>query len=135
MSGTDMSRLGVVVPAFRPDAARLEAYLRGIVDELSPETVRVEFDDPDPKTLEAITSLSLPGVAIGAIFAFVLTFGDFLVPQFLSGGQSTVTVLIFNYNNSLNTPAAAALSLTLLAIIFVCVFAMIRVVDISDIIR
>lgn len=91
----------------------------------------------DPiRTFRRVTwPLSLPGVAIGAIFVFVLSIGDFLVPQFLSGGQSTVTVLIYNYNNSLNTPAAAALSLTLLAIILVCVFAMMRVVDISDIIR
>lgn len=62
-----MSRLGVVVPAFRPDAPQLEAYLRDIVEELSPETVRVEFDDPDPETLEAITALSLPGVVINAV--------------------------------------------------------------------
>ena len=88
------------------------------------------------RTFRKVTwPLSLPGVAIGAIFVFVLSIGDFLVPQFLSGGQSTVTVLIFNYNNSLNTPAAAALSLALLAIILLCVFAMIRLVDISDIIR
>ncbi|MEF8808307.1 glycosyltransferase [Natronomonas sp.] len=62
-----MSHLGVVVPAFRPDAARLEAYLREIVEELAPETVRVEFDAPDPETLEAITSLSLPGVVVNAV--------------------------------------------------------------------
>lgn len=96
------------------------------------ETLR---GDPMQTFRKVTWPLSLPGVAIGAIFVFVLSIGDFLVPQFLSGGQSTVTVLIFNYNNSLNTPAAAALSLTLLAIIFLCVFAMIRVVDISDIIR
>lgn len=91
----------------------------------------------DPiRTFRRVTwPLSLPGVAIGTIFVFVLSIGDFLVPQFLSGGQSTITVLIFNYNNSLNTPAAAALSLTLLVIILLCVFGLIRVVDISDILR
>ena len=115
-------------------AAPIYISMAGIDDNLldASETLR-----GDPlRTFRRVTwPLSLPGVAIGAIFVFVLSIGDFLVPQFLSGGQSTVTVLIYNYNNSLNTPAAAALSLALLAIILVCVFAMLRVVDISDIIR
>jgi glycosyltransferase involved in cell wall biosynthesis len=67
MPEADMSRLGVVVPAFRPDPARLEAYLRDIIEELSPATVRVEFDEPDPGTVESITTASLPGVVVNAV--------------------------------------------------------------------
>ncbi|ADE02187.1 ABC transporter permease [Haloferax volcanii] len=78
--------------------------------------------------------LSLPGVTIGAIFVFVLSIGDFMVPQFLSGGESTITTLIYlAVNNGLNYPNAAALSIVLLLVIFVVVYAMTRIVDISEI--
>ena len=78
--------------------------------------------------------LSLPGVAIGSIFVFVLSIGNFTVPQFLSGGESTISTLIYlTVNNGLNYPAAAALSITLLTVIFVVVFLLLRRVDISEI--
>jgi len=62
-----MTRLGVVVPAFRPDTARLETYLRALVDELDPETVRVELDEPNPETLEALSSLDIPAVKLNVV--------------------------------------------------------------------
>ena len=55
-----MTRLGVVVPAFRPDVARLEAYLRTLLEELDPAVVRVELDAPTPETREALAALSSP---------------------------------------------------------------------------
>jgi len=79
---------------------------------------------------------SLPGVAIGVIFVFVLSIGNFTVPRFLSGGESTITTLIFfNVNNGLRYPTAAALSIALLLVIFVIVYGIVRVVDISKIAR
>ncbi|MFC6614973.1 glycosyltransferase [Halopenitus salinus] len=39
--------LGVVIPAFRPDVDRLSAYVAAIDGGLSPETIRVELDDPE----------------------------------------------------------------------------------------
>lgn len=78
--------------------------------------------------------LSLPGVVIGSIFVFVLSVGNFTIPQFLSGGQATITTLIyFSVNQGLNYPEAAALSITLLVVIFVVVYALTRVVDITEI--
>lgn len=78
--------------------------------------------------------LSLPGVAIGCIFTFVLSIGNFTVPAFLSGGEATISTLIFDsVNRGLNYPDAAAMSIALLVIIFLIVFALIRVVDISEI--
>ena len=62
-----MTRLGVVVPAFRPDTARLETYLRALVDELDPETVRVELDDPDSETLRRLSALDVPVVELNAV--------------------------------------------------------------------
>ncbi|MFC6993431.1 ABC transporter permease [Haladaptatus sp. GCM10025707] len=78
--------------------------------------------------------LSMPGVIIGVIFVFVLSIGDFTVPQFLSGGTGTITTLIYlSVNNGLNYPDAAALSITLLIIIFSIVYLLTRYVDITDI--
>ena len=78
--------------------------------------------------------LSLPGVVIGSIFVFVLSVGNFTIPQFLSGGEATITTLIYlSVNQGLNYPQAAALSITLLLVIFVIVYAMTRIVDITEI--
>lgn len=78
--------------------------------------------------------LSMPGVIIGVIFVFVLSIGDFTVPQFLSGGKGTITTLIYlSVNNGLNYPDAAALSIALLVIIFAIVYILTRFVDISKI--
>ncbi|MFC4360483.1 ABC transporter permease [Halobium salinum] len=78
--------------------------------------------------------LSMPGVVIGVIFVFVLSIGDFTVPQFLSGGEGTITTLIYlSVNNGLNYPDAAALSIALLVVIFAIVYVLTRFVDISQI--
>jgi len=78
--------------------------------------------------------LSLPGVAIGCMFTFVLAIGNLTIPQFLSAGDATVTMLIYQeVQRGLHYPNASALSLLLLAVIFVFVFGLFRVVDISEI--
>jgi len=46
--------VGVVVPAYRPDPERLQAYLSDLADHLEPDQLRVELDDPDPETLAAL---------------------------------------------------------------------------------
>ncbi len=78
--------------------------------------------------------LSLPGVAIGCMFTFVLAIGNLTIPQFLSGGDATVTMLIYqSVQRGLHYPDASALSILLLVVIFAFVFALFRVVDISEI--
>lgn len=80
--------------------------------------------------------LSIPGVVIGSIFVFVLSIGNFAVPQFLSGGSSTISTLIYTaVNQGLNYPSAAALSLTLLVVIFGIVYLALRRVDITELAR
>lgn len=80
--------------------------------------------------------LSLPGVVIGAIFVFVLSIGNFAVPQFLSGGSSTISTLIYTtVNQGLDYPAASALSLMLLIVIFGIVYLSLRRVDITELAR
>jgi putative spermidine/putrescine transport system permease protein len=77
--------------------------------------------------------LSLPGVAIGCMFTFVLAVGNLTIPQFLSSGQATSTTLIYNQIGTLNYPQASVISIMLLVVIFAFVFALFRVVDISEI--
>lgn len=77
--------------------------------------------------------LSLPGVAIGCMFTFVLAVGNLTVPQFLSSGEATATTLIYNRIGILNYPVASAISIMLLVVIFAFVFALFRVIDISEI--
>jgi hypothetical protein len=62
-----MSTLGVVVPAFRPDRRRLEAYLRAVAEELQPDVLRVEIDDPRPAVLEDIAGFGIPIVETNAV--------------------------------------------------------------------
>lgn len=70
----------------------------------------------------------------GAIFMFVLFIGDFMVPQFPSGGESAITTLIYlAADNGLNYLNATVLSIVFLLVIFAVVYAMARVVDISEI--
>jgi putative spermidine/putrescine transport system permease protein len=78
--------------------------------------------------------LSLPGVAIGCLFTFVLAVGNLTIPQFLSGGERTVTMLVYEeVQRGLHYPNAAAMSIALLVVIFGFVFALFRFVDITDI--
>ena len=49
--------VGVVFPAYRPDVDVLREYVAAIRDEIDPETLRVEVDAADDKTLEALAAL------------------------------------------------------------------------------
>jgi ABC-type spermidine/putrescine transport system permease subunit I len=63
----------------------------------------------------------------------VLTLGDFVIPQFLSGGQTTVPGLVYlKVNQGLNYPTAAALSIVLLVIILFVVGLLTRRIDITE---
>ena len=62
-----MTRLGVVVPAFRPDVDWLESYLRDLEAELDPAVLRVELDDPTAATLEALSALEMSALEVDAV--------------------------------------------------------------------
>ncbi|MFT4930988.1 MAG: glycosyltransferase involved in cell wall biosynthesis [Natronomonas sp.] len=52
-----MHSVGVVVPAYRPDVATLESYVRALREHLDPDTIRIELDAPEPgveSTLKAL---------------------------------------------------------------------------------
>lgn len=46
--------VGVVIPAFRPDAAVLADYVSDIANRLEPDRIRIELDDPDEETVGAL---------------------------------------------------------------------------------
>ncbi len=53
-----MSRsVGVVVPAYRPDTARLSRYVRALDERLDPATIRIELDDPATGDEDALADL------------------------------------------------------------------------------
>ena len=79
--------------------------------------------------------LSLPGVAAGVIFVFVLSLGFFITPALLGGPKVTmIATLIENQINYLNNWGfAAALSLVLLAFTVLFLGALFKVIDVDKI--
>ncbi len=46
--------VGVVVPAYRPDAGRLVDYAERVARRIEPKAIRIELDDPLPGTVAAL---------------------------------------------------------------------------------
>jgi cellulose synthase/poly-beta-1,6-N-acetylglucosamine synthase-like glycosyltransferase len=57
--------LGVVVPAYRPDADVLRSYVRSLDERLDPAAIRVELDDPDAAVRDALADLPATVNAVG----------------------------------------------------------------------
>ncbi len=83
------------------------------------------------RTFRQVTlPLSLPGVATGSMLVFILLMGDYILPQFLGGGK------VFFIGNALddlflqsrNWPFGAAVSVALVAIMFVTIVVYMRFV-------
>lgn len=74
--------------------------------------------------------LSLPGVATGSMLTFILLMGDFILPAFLGGGKVFFigNALVDLFLQSRNWPFGAAVSMALVIIMFVTVFAYMRFV-------
>ncbi|WP_101296299.1 glycosyltransferase [Halegenticoccus soli] len=49
--------VGIVVPAYRPDAAALGAYVRTLDERLAPDAIRVELDAPRRGTVADLSAL------------------------------------------------------------------------------
>jgi len=98
------------------------------LQRLNPE-IREASEDlgaPAWKTFLRVTlPLTLPGVAAGSVFVFVLSIGNFITPDLLGGGR---TVMVGNliYDQFLSArdwPFGAALSLVLIFIMMLLLFA------------
>jgi putative spermidine/putrescine transport system permease protein len=80
---------------------------------------------------EIIGPLSLPGVAIGMIFIFVMLMGEFATAVVVYGGKSsTAGTVILNYYAIANYPFAAVNALMLMVAMMIGVVIILRLVDI-----
>jgi spermidine/putrescine transport system permease protein len=73
--------------------------------------------------LQVTLPLSLPGVATGSMLVFILLMGDYILPQFLGGGKVFFigNALVDLFLQSRNWPFGAAVSVALVAIMFVTI--------------
>ena len=80
---------------------------------------------------EITVPLSLPGVAIGMIFIFVVIMGEFATAVVVYGGKtSTVGTVILNYYAIANYPFAAVNALMLMLDMMIGVVIILRLVNI-----
>ena len=80
---------------------------------------------------EIILPLSLPGVAIGMIFIFVMLMGEFATAVVVYGGKtSTVGTVILNYYAIANYPFAAVNAIMLMLAMMAGVIIILRLVNI-----
>ena len=82
---------------------------------------------------EIVAPLSLPGVAIGMIFIFVMIMGEFATAVVVYGGKATtVGTVILNYYAIANYPFAAVNALMLMLAMMIGVIIILRIVDIRS---
>jgi putative spermidine/putrescine transport system permease protein len=80
---------------------------------------------------EVILPLSLPGVAIGMVFVFVLLMGEFATAVVVYGGKTSTTgTIILNYYGIANYPFAAVNAIMLMLAMMIGVVVILRLVDI-----
>jgi putative spermidine/putrescine transport system permease protein len=80
---------------------------------------------------EIIVPMSLPGVAIGMIFIFVVLMGEFATAVVVYGGKtSTAGTVILSYYGTANYPFAAVNALMLMVAMVVGIIVILRLVDI-----
>lgn len=80
---------------------------------------------------EIIAPMSLPGVAIGMIFVFVMMMGEFATAVVVYGGKtSTAGTVILSYYGTANYPLAAVNALMLMVAMVVGIIIILRLVDI-----
>lgn len=80
---------------------------------------------------EIILPLSLPGVAIGMIFLFVMLMGEFATAVVVYGGKTSTTgTVILNYYAIANYPFAAVNAIMLMFAMMIGVIFILRVVNI-----
>ncbi len=104
------------------------------LQRLNPEVREASADlgAPGWKTFLRITlPLTMPGVAAGGVFVFVLSIGNFITPDLLGGGRiQMVGNLIYDqFLTARDWPFGAALSLALIVIMMVLLLAQAKFVN------
>lgn len=85
---------------------------------------------------EVTFPLCIPGLVVGAVFTFIFSVGDYVVPQLLGGGKSLLIAqaIVLEFETSQNWPGGAALSVVLLVIILGILMALLRWVRMEDVV-
>ena len=85
---------------------------------------------------EVTFPLCIPGLVVGAVFTFIFSVGDFVVPQLLGGGKDLLIsqAIIMEFETSQNWPGGAALSVVLLVIILAILAALFKWVKMEDVV-
>ncbi len=98
------------------------------LSRLNPEIHEASEDlgAPSYRTFLRVTlPLTLPGIAAGAVFVFVLSIGNFITPDLLGGGRlQMIGNLIYDqFLSARDWPFGASLSLILIAVMLLLLFA------------
>ncbi len=104
------------------------------LSRLNPEVLEASFDlgGTPARTFWRVTlPLTLPGVAAGAVFVFVLSVGNFITPDLLGGGRLLmVGNLIYDqFLSARDWPFGASLSFILIAIMMLLLLAQATLVN------
>lgn len=114
--------LPLMVPPIYVSLEKLDKRLLEASADLGATPVRTFFQVTLP--------LALPGVATGSMLVFILLMGDYILPQYLGGGKVFFigNALVDLFLQSRNWPFGAAVSVALVAIMFVTIFFYMRFV-------
>jgi spermidine/putrescine transport system permease protein len=98
------------------------------ISRLGPELREVSFDLGGSAwtTFRRVTlPLTVPGVAAGAVFVFVLSIGNFVTPDLLGGGQRPMlgNLIYSQYLSARDWPMGSALGFILVVIMLALLFA------------
>ncbi|MFO1056508.1 MAG: ABC transporter permease [Dongiaceae bacterium] len=85
---------------------------------------------------EVTFPLCVPGLVTGAVFTFIFSIGDYVIPQLLGGGKSLLIAqaIVLEFETSQNWPGGAALSMVLLLVILAMLIALLRWVRMEDVV-
>ena len=122
MIGAVYGFLPLMVPPIYVSLEKLDRRLLEASDDLGAPPWRT--------FLQVTLPLSLPGVATGSMLVFILLMGDYILPQFLGGGKVFFigNALVDLFLQSRNWPFGAAVSVALIAIMFVTIAVYMRFV-------
>jgi len=114
--------LPLMVPPIYVSLEKLDKRLLEASADLGAPPIRTFFQVTLP--------LALPGVATGSMLVFILLMGDYILPQYLGGGKVFFigNALVDLFLQSRNWPFGSAVSVALVAIMFVTVFFYMRFV-------
>ena len=114
--------LPLMVPPIYVSLEKLDKRLLEASADLGATPIRTFFQVTLP--------LAIPGVATGSMLVFILLMGDYILPQYLGGGKVFFigNALVDLFLQSRNWPFGAAVSVALVAIMFVTIFFYMRFV-------